>query len=91
LKIDTFVIFHHTSLKKGRKVQIQLKPDDFYFCSPASGVRLVVVWKKDVHQKKTGCKKYAAFIKIFSAGNLEVEKIWCDQYLFGVILRYYFS
>jgi len=40
-------------------------------------------------------KRYSSkkdrFIKSFSAGNLEVEKIWCDQYLFGVILRCYFS
>jgi hypothetical protein len=48
------------------------------------------VWDSWLFRQKIFIKK-DKFIKIFSAGNLEVEKIWCDQYLFGVILRYYFS
>jgi hypothetical protein len=77
LKIDTFVIFHHTSLKKGRKVQIQLKPDDFYFWSPASGVRLVVISTKDIHQKKTGSLKFSVLaiwkLKRYGAINICLE------------------
>jgi hypothetical protein len=78
LKIDTFVIFHHTSLlKKGRKVRIQLKPDDFYFCSPASGVRLVVISTKDIHQRKTGSLKVSVLatwkLKRYGAINICFE------------------